>query len=499
MFGRKSPAPPESKTPVLTLPPVRLLGDADPIQLPETESAPTRQAPAPESTPEAAAPGLSGIVGQLAELGGRRARAAAERLLVEQGSLALGDARRQEIAAERQARGEARRAWLEALAPGVVYTLAIGFAVGGQVTGLARRMEPSGDLAMVGAILAGVGAAGLIEGSGLAFAILVRRAALAGRSAFAARSMMYLSTAAACGLNAWGHWGSIWAYPCTLGSVVALVLWVVETAHRCAAQLAEAKGAIHRQKAIRALAKTAVRRSHGRRIARIVTATMDPAAMERLAVSVVDPAAVAETAIGRYVAARDKTASGGRGWWPWRRSATQTAPRHVTATVGGVAGLPAATTPDLAGVSGGHDGGQLAAPDTASDEEFWRSLEADVADVAGGNGGDVADYEPASGDALWRYAKPLAAVPDAPRGTATGGGDGGDMATARKGRKSGGRSRARRTARRDDNAARVRAVLESHPEIGPTECAQLADVKLRTAERWLQRLRNGTADVAKVN
>jgi hypothetical protein len=386
---------------------VRQFPGAEPIRLPSAAE------PAPDGERH-----LGGVVDRLATLGGS-GRRAAQRLLEKQGSLALADARRADVAAERQARGDARRAWLEALAPGIVYTLAIGFAAGGQVTGIAARLEPEGIPAILAAVAAGLGAAGLIEGNGLAFAILARRAALAGRRAYAARTMMYLSTAAACALNVWGHWDTIWVYPCALGSIVALVLWVVETAHRCADQLAAAKTAIRRQAAIKALATTAIRRSHGRRIAGIVAATLDSATLETLAVTAVNPATVAETAIGRYVAGQDKTARARHWWTPWRRSTSPLAARHVTATVTATGG------------------GELAElePD---DDGYWRDLEADLAISSTASGGDpdgslAADTAAVavatggvSGDDLWRYSRPLAAVPD----TTTGGAGGGELAAA---------------------------------------------------------------------
>jgi hypothetical protein len=513
MFGRKrTPPAQESQAPALTLPAVRMAGAADPIHLVETP------APAPAPAPAPEADGLGGVVDRLARLGGRRAKAAAERLLVEQGSLALGEARREEEAAKRQARGDARRAWLEALAPGIVYTLAIGFAAGGQVTGIALRLQPHGLIATLAAIAAGIGAAGLIEGNGLAFAILARRAALAGQRAYAARSMMYLSTAAACALNCWGHWGSVWVYPCSLGSVVALVLWVVETAHRCAAQLAEAKAALKRHAAIRALARTAVRRSHGRRIAGIVTATMDPATMEQLAVAVVNPMAVAETAISRYVAGKDRTANGGAWWRFWRRSSTPPAPRHVTATRADLAGQ----TAPLCTATQTATGGQMAALDTATNDEYWRDMERDLAAVSTANVAgtlaaetpDLADQNGGlDGGDPWRYASALVAGQTAPDQAATetatqraterssGGPDSddvADMATARK-------SRTRRQDKRGGKAAkrgaaeRVEAVWRRDSNVTAAECVRRARVGRRTAERHLADLRRNAADMAEAN
>jgi hypothetical protein len=277
-----------------------------------------------QPTPPAATNDLGSVVDRLASMGsaGRRA---AQRLLEEKANLTLGAERRADDAAEREARADARRARISALAPTVVYTLAIGFALGGQVTTIIEKIEPKDAITKALAALAGVGAAGLIEGAGLAFAALARRGQLAGRSALGARVMMWLCALVACAINTWGHWGTVWVYPCALGSIVALLLWVHDTAERCADALAEVRAIARREEAIRALTRDAVRATHGKKIAEIVATTMQTADLDTLAVGVVDPTTVARAAIGRYLAEHDRTTERERGWRFGRRASVQPA------------------------------------------------------------------------------------------------------------------------------------------------------------------------------
>ncbi|MGH3737253.1 MAG: hypothetical protein ACRDT6_16800 [Micromonosporaceae bacterium] len=269
----------------------------------------------------AGTPALHGVVERLAGLGGRAGRRAALRLLERQGSLELAEAQRVDRAAESQARADARRERVARLAPTVVYVLAVGAGAGGQVSvvgdhvgldwpALFNVLDPVAFLGSVLALLGGLGVAGLIEGAGLAFATAATRARVAGRHGTAARAATWVCALAASGINAWGHWGSVWAYPTALGSLVALALWEFETYDRCAEVLASTRETHRREAAVRRLAYESLRVRQGKRVARLAVTTMTAQQLAELVAETVRPEEITRTAVAAYVHDRERNPQG---------------------------------------------------------------------------------------------------------------------------------------------------------------------------------------------